>query len=132
MDFKKYITITTSILLVFSVVIFVLGLLFWAENTYTGIIYLIISGIQIVALITLYPRARRAEDMQEKGNRVVFHNWSVLSVGIAGAALFLAPFFRIDSMTVPFIAFILCVLAVILSAVNIFTSVKMAQARMII
>jgi hypothetical protein len=132
MGFQKYATFTTSILLLFALVILVSGLALWQSNLYTGLIYLIISGIQVISLVLLYPRVQSAGEDQEKGNRVVIHNWSVLSVGIAGVALFQAPFFRVDTSPLPVVAFILSVAIVLVSALNIYMAVKKVKARMII
>lgn len=132
MNFKKYSKITITILLAISIVIFVLGVLAWSENVYTGIIYFIVAAIMFLGCIYLYPRIAKIEDMQEVGNRSVQSNWIVLSVGIAGMALFLAPFFRIESMAVPYAAFVLCAVSVILSAFNIYSAVKKVKARMVV
>lgn len=132
MDFKKYSQITITILLVISIIIFVLGLVVWSENVYTGLIYIIVAAIMFLGCIFLYPRIAKIKDMAEVGNRSVQANWLVLSVGIAGMALFLAPFFKLDSMTVPWVAFVLCVIAVLLSAFNIYSAVKKAKARMVV
>jgi hypothetical protein len=132
MNFKKYIQTMMSILLLFSIIIIVLGFLVWSKNVYTGLIYMIIAGIQFFGIVFLYPRIGKIDDMHEVGNRSVPHNWIVLSVGIAGAALFLAPFFKPDSMVIPFAAFVLCVIMIILSALNILFAVKKVKARTIV
>ena len=132
MNFKKYSQITITILLAISIIIFILGLLTWSENVYTGLIYFIIAAIMFLGCIFLYPRIAKIEDMHEVGNRSVQANWLVLSVGIAGMALFLAPFFRVDSMVIPYIAFVLCTVSVLLSAFNIYSAVKKVKARTIV
>ena len=132
MDFKKYIQVTMLILVIIAVIIIVLGALNWSENPFTGLIYLIVGVIQFLGGILLYPRITKLEDLKEIGNRSVQLNWLVLSIGIAGMALFMAPFFRLESMAVPYIAFILCVIAVLLSGFNIFIAVKKAKARMVV
>ena len=132
MNFKKYSQITITILLAISIVIFVLGLLTWSENVYTGLMYFIIAAIMFLGCIFLYPRIAKVEDMQVVGNRSVQANWLVLSVGIAGMALFLAPFFRIESMAVPYAAFLLCAVSVLLSAFNIYMAVKKVKARIVV
>ena len=132
MNFKKYIQVTMIIVVVISIVIIALGALKWSENPYTGLIYLIVGVIQFLGGVLLFPRIAKLEDMKEVGNRSVQANWLVLSIGIAGMALFMAPFFRLEAMTIPYIAFILCVISVILSGFNIFTAVKKAKARMIV
>ncbi|UCB45087.1 MAG: hypothetical protein JSV25_12845 [Spirochaetota bacterium] len=132
MNFKKYIQITMIIVVVISIVIIALGAVKWSENPYTGLIYLIVGVIQFLGGVLLFPRIAKLEDMKEVGNRSVQANWLVLSIGIAGMALFMAPFFRLEAMAIPYIAFILCVISVLLSGFNIFTAVKKAKARMIV
>ncbi len=132
MDFKKYIQRAMIILIAIAIIIIVLGIAKLSENVYTGLIYLIVGVIQFLGSVILLPRIARLEDLTEIGNRAVQSNWLVLSIGIAGMALFLAPFFRLESMVIPYIAFILCVLSVIFSAINLFISVKRAKARMIV
>lgn len=132
MNFKKYIQLIMIVLIAISVIIFVLGLLSWSKNVYTGLIYFIVAAVMFLGCIFLYPRIAKIEDMTEVGNRSVQANWIVLSVGIAGMALFLAPFFKVDSMVLPFIAFILCAISVLLSAFNIYRAVKKVKARMVV
>jgi len=132
MNFKKYIKVTMVILLVIGVVILALGIVKWSENVYTGIIYLVIGVIQFLGSILLLPRIAKLEDQKEVGNRAVQANWLVLSIGIAGMALFMAPFFRLEAMIVPYIAFVLCVVSVLLSGINIYTAVKKVKARMVV
>jgi hypothetical protein len=132
MDFKKYIQRAMIIIIVVAIIIIVLGIAKLSENVYTGLIYLIVGVIQFLGSVILLPRIARLEDLTEVGNRAVQSNWLVLSIGIAGMALFLAPFFRLESMLIPYIAFILCVISVVFSAINIYISVKRAKARMIV
>jgi hypothetical protein len=132
MDYKKYIQRAMIILIIIAIIIIVLGIAKLSENVYTGLIYLIVGVIQFLGSVILLPRIAGLEDLSEIGNRAVQSNWLILSIGIAGMALFLAPFFRLESMVIPYIAFILCVLSVIFSAINLFISVKRAKARMIV
>jgi len=120
------------ILVIIALIIIVLGAMNWSENPYTGLIYLIVGVIQFLGGILLYPRIAKLKDLKEIGNRSVQLNWLILSIGIAGMALFMAPFFRLESMVVPYIAFILCVIAVLLSGFNIFIAVKQTKARMVV
>jgi len=132
MEFKKYIKLTSLILVILSIILFVFSLLIWSSNQYAGFLYLIIAVVEFLGAIFVFPRIAGLEDMKEAGNRAVQQNWIVLSIGIAGMALFLAPFFRADSMTVPYIAFIICVVSVLLSAFNIYTAIKKVKARMVV
>ena len=132
MEFKKYIRVTMLILVIIALIIIVFGAMNWSENLYTGLIYLVVGVIQFLGGILIYPRIAKLKDMKEIGNRSVQLNWLILSIGIAGMALFMAPFFRLEAMAIPYIAFILCVISVLLSGFNIFTAVKKAKARMVV
>lgn len=132
MNFTKYIKTTSAILSVVALVLIVLGVTALSANVYTGIIYIVVGGIQLLGAALLFPRIANVEEPKVVGNRSVQANWIVLSLGIAGMALFLAPFFRLETMVVSYIAFILCVVSVLLGAFNIFSAVKKVGARMVV
>jgi len=132
MKFKKYTRISTSVLLVFSIILLILAAAVWSKNIYTGVVYLIIGMTQLICTLLLYPRIGKIKDETEIGNRLVQHNWIVLSIGIAGCALFLAPFFKVDSMAIPYTAFTVCLISVLLSTFNIYKAVKDTKARMVV
>jgi hypothetical protein len=132
MNFTKYIKTTSAILSVVALVLIVLGVTVLSANVYTGIIYIVVGGIQLLGAALLFPRIANVEEPKVVGNRSVQANWIVLSLGITGVALFLAPFFRLETMVISYIAFILCVVSVLLSAFNIFSAVKKVGARMVV
>ena len=132
MNFRKYIKITTAILTALSVVLIILAFIAWPKNVYTGIIYLIVGIVEFLGAVITYPRISRTDDDREMGNRSVQQNWIILSIGIAGCALFLAPFFEVDNSSLPVISFILSIIVTILSAVNIYLAVKKVNARMVV
>ncbi|MBN2325132.1 MAG: hypothetical protein JXQ30_15490 [Spirochaetes bacterium] len=132
MNFKGYIRTTSIIIIVLALAVLVLGIAKWSENPYTGIIYAVVGFIQLLGMVLLFPRIAKLDDQKEVGNRAVQANWIVLSLGIAGMALFLAPFFRLESVTVSYVAFILSVVLTVLSAFNIFIAVNRVKARMVV
>ncbi|MEA1965053.1 MAG: hypothetical protein U9O41_08015 [Candidatus Aerophobetes bacterium] len=132
MEFKKYTQISTSVLLILSIILLVLAGMIWSKNIYAGVIYLIIGITQLISTLLLYPRIGKIKDITEIGNRAVEHNWIILSIGIAGCALFLAPFFKADSMAVPFAAFTVCLISILFSILNIYRAVREAKARMVV
>ncbi len=131
MDFKKYTQLITIVLIILPFIIVVLGLLNWSENVYTGIIYVVVGALQFLSAIFVYPRIAKVADAQMVGNRVVQQNWLILSLGIAGMALFSAPFFKIEPASIPYITFIISTVLVILSGFNILMAVRKVKARMV-
>lgn len=132
MKFKKYTQISTGVLLIFSIILLVLAGVVWSKNIYAGVIYLIIGIIQLIATLSLYSRIGKIKDITEMGNMSVQFNWLILSIGIAGLALFLAPFFKIDSTAIPYIAFLVCFISVLLSVINIYKAIRETKAQMVI
>jgi hypothetical protein len=132
MDFKKYTRTMTLILIILSIIIIVFGLLSLSKNIYAGIVYLVIGALQFLGAIFVYPRITKVVDTQEVGNRAVQHFWLILSVGIAGMALFLAPFFKIEPKLIPYISFIIVTLSVILGGLSIMMAVRKVKARMVV
>ncbi|MBA7574655.1 hypothetical protein ES695_06205 [Candidatus Atribacteria bacterium 1244-E10-H5-B2] len=132
MKFTKYIQISTGVLLTFSIILLILAGVVWSKNIYAGIIYLIIGIIQLISTLLLYYQIGKIKDITEMGNRSVQHNWIILSIGIAGCALFLAPFFEIDSMAIPYTAFTVCLISILLSIINIYKAIREAKARMVV
>lgn len=132
MNFRKYIKISMGVLLLISGVLIALGVSVWSRYVYTAIIYMATGAIQFLGSVFLYPRIGRLDDLHEVGNRAVQQNWIVLSIGITGMALFLAPFFTEGMGEIPVFAFFLCTASVLLSIVNIYTAVKKVNARLIV
>jgi len=132
MKFIKYIQISTGVLLIFSIILLVLAGVVWSKNIYAGIIYLIIGIIQLISTLSLYSRIGKIKDIIEMGNMSVQFNWLILSIGIAGVALFLAPFFKIDSTAIPYIAFAVCFISILLSIINIYKAIRETKAQMVI
>lgn len=132
MEFKRYVKISSGIVLIFPIVLLILAGVAWSENIYTGIIYLVVGVIQLVGMVLIYPRIMKLEDVKEIGNKCVQHNWIVLSLGVTGCAMFLAPFFQLDSMVIPYIAFAVCIPSILLGIINIYKAVTKAKARMIV
>jgi len=132
MEFKKYTQISTGVLLILSIVLLILSGIAWSKNIYTGFIYLSIALTELIGILLLYPRIMKIEDKTEIGNKSVQHNWLILSLGIAGCTLFLAPFFKVDTMAIPYAAFAVCLISVLLSAFNIYNAVTKANARMVV
>lgn len=132
MEFKRYVKISSGIVLIFPIVLLILAGIAWSGNVYTGIIYLAVAVIQLVGMGLIYPRITKLEDIKEIGNKCVQHNWVVLSLGVTGCAMFLAPFFAVDSMAIPYAAFTVCILSVVLSGFNLYKAVTGAKARLVV
>jgi hypothetical protein len=133
MEFKRYVKISSGIVLIFPIVLLILAGIVWSQNVYTGIIYLVVGIIQLVGMVIIYPRIRKLEDVTEIGNKYVQHNWVVLSFAVTGCAVFLAPFFTQGVATaIPYIAFAVCVVSAGLSIFNLYKAVKEAKARLVV
>jgi len=132
MKFKRYVKISSGIIMIFPVVLLVLAAIAWSENVFTGIVYLAVGVIQLVGMALIYPRISKEEDLWELGNKCVQHNWVVLSLGITGCAMFLAPFFQLDSMMIPYIAFAVCLISALLGVFNLYKAVREAKARLVV
>lgn len=132
MKFKRYVKISSGIIMIFPIVLLVLAALVWSQNVFTGIIYLVIGLIQLVGMALIYPRISKEEDLWELGNKFVQHNWIVLSLGLTGCAMFLAPFFAVASTSIPIVAFTVCLITLLLSIFNLYKAVREAKARLIV
>jgi len=133
MEFKRYVKFSSGVLIIFSIVLLVLAAVVWSQNIFTGIIYLAVGVIQLVGMALIYPRISKEEDLWELGNKFVQHNWITLSLGLTGCAMFLAPFFTEGVGTaVPYVAFAVCLVSVLLSIFNLYKAVKVAKARLVV
>jgi len=132
MEFKRYVKLSSGVLIIFSIVLLVLAAVVWSQNVFTGIIYLAVGLIQLVGMALIYPRISKEEDLWELGNKCVQHNWITLSLGLTGCAMFLAPFFAVGSTSIPYAAFAVCLVPVLLSIFNLYKAVKVAKARLVV
>jgi len=133
MEFKKYIQISTSVFLILSIIVLILAGIVWSKNIYTGILYLVIGLTQLIATLLLFPRIGKTKDITELGNIAVVHNWAVLSIGIAGCFVVLAPFFKVNSMVViPYVAFAICLIFALLGIFDIYKAIKDTKASMVV
>jgi len=132
MEFKRYVKLSSGVLIIFSIVLLVLAAVVWSQNVFTGIIYLAVGLIQLVGMALIYPRISKEKDLWELGNKCVQHNWITLSLGLTGCAMFLAPFFAVDSTAIPYAAFAVCLVSVLLSIFNLYKAVKVAKARLVV
>jgi hypothetical protein len=133
MEFKRYVKISSGIIMIFPIVLLVLAAMVWSQNVFTGIIYLAIGIIQLVGMVLIFPRIRKEEDLWELGNKFVQHNWIVLSLGLTGVAMFLAPFFTEGVGTaVPYVAFAVCLVTLLWSILNLYKAVKETKARLVV
>jgi len=132
MKFKRYVKISSGIVIILAVVLIILASAAWSQNIFTGIIYLAIGLIQLVGVALVYPRINKEEDLWEMGNKSVQHNWIALSLGLTGCAMFLAPFFAVASTSIPIAAFTVCLITLLLTIFNIYKAVRETKARLIV
>lgn len=132
MKFKRYVKISCGIVMILAVVLIILASAAWSQNICTGIVYLAVGLIQLVGVALVYPRINKEEDLWEMGNKSVQHNWIALSLGLTGCAMFLAPFFAVDSTSIPIAAFTVCLVTLLLTIFNIYKAVRETKARLIV
>ena len=132
MKFKRYVKISSGIIMIFPIVLLILAALVWSQNVFTGIVYLAIGVIQLVGMALIYPRISKEEDLWEMGNKYVQHIWIVLSLGLTGCAMFLAPFFAVASASIPRVAFAVCLITLLFSIFNLYKAVRETKARLVV
>jgi len=124
MKFKKYIQRSMVGPLIFSIILLILGGAVWPKNIYSGIIYLAVGLTQLISNILLYSQIRKKEDETEIGGISVQLNWLILSIGGTACLLFLAPFFAVNIIWIPYTAFTVCLISVLWCAFNLYKAVK--------
>jgi len=124
MKFKKYIQRSMVGPLVFSIILLILGGAVWSKNIYAGIMYLVVGLTQLISNILLYSQIRKREDETEIGGISVQLNWLILSIGVTGCLLFLAPFFTVNTIWIPYTAFTACLISALWCAFNLYKAVK--------
>jgi len=124
MKFKKYIQISMAGPLIISVIILMFASVTWSKNIYTGIIYLAVGLIQLISSILLHFQISKREDLTEIGSISVQFNWLILSISLTGCILFLASFFTVTPIWIPYAAFLLCLIMVLWCAINLYKTVK--------
>jgi len=114
--------------LVLGVLQLVVAALVWNGNVWTGAMAVFVGVSQLVVIGSIDPRIRDQSDARSVGNVVVQHSWFVLSIGVAGAAVFSSPFFSVATEWVT--ASVLLNLAwAVLGAYMIYWSVTEADTR---
>jgi hypothetical protein len=131
MKFKKYIQVTYLIMLLLGVAMLGLAAAVWSKNVYTGILYIIIGLINFLNLLIAFSRIGGKKDEVTIGNISVQHSWLCISIGVAGAATILAPFFEVGSL-LPYLAFIICIIWILIGIMDIYKAVVDVKARMIV
>ena len=103
----------------------------WPKNVYAGVLYIIIGLTQFLDSLIAFPRIGGKKDEVTVGNISVQHSWLCVSIGVAGAATILAPFFEAES-SLPYLAFIICIVWILIGIINIYKAVVDVKARMIV
>ena len=129
MDFKSYASLMACFFVVLGLVLMAIGLIVRGDNLYTGITYTAMGIIQLLIAASTIPRLGGKEEAAI-GNVAVQHNWWILSVGIAGLAVFPSSFFSIPSTGLMYAAIAISAIWVILGAINIYLAVKRTGARL--
>lgn len=114
-----------------GVVLLVLGGVVWSENTWAGVLYLIIALAQIFISLGLLVRLRRHAELTTAGHVTVQHSWGICSIGIAAAAIIPSNFFAVADLWMA-IAVIIGLAWAALGAFNLYWTVQSTDARLTI
>lgn len=129
MDFKKYSSWMVCLFAALGIVLLAIGIVVRGDNLYTGITYVVVGIFQLLIALSAIPRLR-GKDGAAMGNVVVQHNWWILSVGIAGLAVFPSQFFSLPLAGLVYLAVAISAIWVILGAINVYLAVKRTGARL--
>lgn len=126
-DFGVRINLTFGLL---GLILLVMGLLIYSESIYAGVVYMIIGFFQILipAFAVIRMSGKKGADL---GNVIVMASWWILSVGIAGVALFTSPLLAV-SLVYTAISTILAILWIVLSAISIKFAISETGARLVV
>ncbi|MCS7131392.1 MAG: hypothetical protein NZ934_01505 [Hadesarchaea archaeon] len=128
MEFKKYAGLMGYLFAVLGLVLAAIGVAVRGDNLYAGITYTTVGIVQLLIALSMIPRIRGKQEVAV-GNVAVQHNWWILSVGVAALASFPSSFFEITATGLMYLAILISLIWVLLSAVNIYLAVKRTGAR---
>lgn len=125
MQIRKYLRYIYSAFLALSILLLVFAVIAYQEFAFTGVLFGLIGVIQgIISALALIRLSRSSEELKELGKVGIQHAWTITSVGLAGAALFLAPFFDIGSPVISYTAFVIALLFLLLGTLTLYKTRK--------
>jgi len=120
---KKYLNMVFSLFFVISAILLILAIYSWNENFVTGAMYAQIGiaqlVISVIGLVRLKLVHSNKEDLLQIGKVGIQHSWVITSIGLAGVALFRAPYFYIDAI-ITNIAFVIAILYLVLGVFSLY------------
>lgn len=115
---------------VLGLILLIMGSLIYSESVYTGVVYMVIGLSQII--IPAFALVRiSGKTGSELGNVMVMGCWWILSIGIAGLALFTSPLLAVSTAYTA-VSTIIAVLWIILSVVSIKFAISETGARLVV
>lgn len=113
-----------------GIVLILVGIPALRESTYTGTIYIVIGAVQVLisGLTHFFTRGKIG---REFGNIMVSGCWWILSVGIAGIALFASPLFTI-SPAYSAVSILFAAIWLVLGALNVWLMVSKVGAEIVV
>jgi cobalamin synthase len=121
---KKLAYASHALSLLLAVILVILAFITWPKWIYTGIIYLSVGIVQLCFSVTLLFRLRRKVTKKEVGTIGIQHSWWILSIALASAVIFPAPFFKVSPIIITYFATSFAILWLILGSINLYTLVK--------
>ncbi|MDI6819577.1 MAG: hypothetical protein QMC89_01545 [Candidatus Hodarchaeaceae archaeon] len=113
-----------------GIVLVVVGASALDESIYAGTIYAVIGAAQVLISVLTFAFTR-GKIKREFGNTMVLGCWWILSVGIAGLALFTSPLFAI-SPVYSVVSSLFAVIWVVLGAFNMWLMVSKVGAEIVV
>lgn len=125
MEIRKYLKYIYLAFLALSAILLIFAAISYQKFVFTGILYGLIGGIQaIISALALLRLPSSSKELKEIGKVGIQHAWTITSIGLAGAALFLAPFFDISSPIITYTTFIISIIYLILGAFTLYKTKK--------
>lgn len=130
MKFQDYCRGIGATFAVLGVILLFLGVAGFSENLYAGTVYSLIGIFQII-IAGLFLALMREKTGSELGNLAVTCCWWILSIGIAGAALFPSQFLRV-SLTYAIVSTVIAVIWIVLGAFSIRLAISRTGASLVV
>ena len=121
MEIEKYLKASFSFFFVISVILLIIAAFAWQEFFVTGALFTWVGAAELVISGAALLRLRSSSGDQMYIGRVgIQHSWMILSIGLAGSSLFLAPYFDIGIPVIIYGAFIIALLYLVLGAYSLY------------
>ncbi len=125
MEIRNFLRGIFSLFIVLSVILLIFAYYSWQHFFVTGAMYAQIGVAQLLmSAIALMRLPSSKGDPMEIGKVGIQHSWIILSIGLAGVALFLAPYFDIGLPIITYTAFAIALLYLVIGAFSLYKTNK--------